>query len=292
MSIEYGVLQDLALEGVTLLKNKESITAAESVMAAFERARDVLQKVIEGYREAITSHAKGQEYEGMTGDDWEEHIALGDDAQIREWLSALAVLVCSTHHSPSPSPTHPPHPFACVENIFCVVEMVDLAVCKIAQSDHCNGAQKAIREVKRLAKQGERLAEVKRQAWWGELAPEEVERVEAAYSSEMFEVGCQHHLRNIGCGNGEKAMDAILLPRLKEDIEKIKAKGIQCVTGEYAMTLRSSEKYFGNTSKLDAFSAGPELQAHTAKQSQFHGVPYKARGRVGIRYCHWLALLV
>ena len=84
-----------------------------------------------------------------------------------------------------------------------------------------------------------------------------------------------------------QAIDSLLAD---VDIEKIKAKkGIQCVTGEYAMTLRSSEKYFGNTSKLDAFSAGPELHAHTAKQSQFHGVPYKARGRVGIRYCcHWL----
>jgi hypothetical protein len=160
--------------------------------------------------------------------------------------------------------------------------MVDLAVCKIAQSDHCNGAKKAIRDVKRRVKGGERMEELMKGAWFGKLSPQQQVCVKAAYASQMFEVGCQHHYRNIGCDNGEQRMDAILEPLLKSDVEKIRTAGIKCVEGKSGMALRTNEKYFGNTSKIDAFSAGPALKAHQAKQQEFNGIPTKAQGRVGI----------
>ena len=87
----------------------------------------------------------------------------------------------------------------------------------------------------------------------------------------MHKHGCMHHLRNIGFGNGAKAVQGILKSLLASTVEQAQLAGIRCVTGEVGVGLRSTLKFMGNTVDQDHFSVGKAFQQWCADGGAVRG---------------------
>ena len=140
-------------------------------------------------------------------------------------------------------------------------------------SDHCNGAQDALRRFQGLAKTE---AKVKQQygVQWDSMDIAERERAMV-----MSLYGCQHHARNIGFGRGHKAVEEHMRGLLKDDVQKLKEKGIQCVNGKVDMALRSVFKFFGNTTLMNFLSVGKEFRKWVADHPDYKDDHFQDCGR-------------
>jgi hypothetical protein len=139
-------------------------------------------------------------------------------------------------------------------------------------SDHCNGAQAALRGFKNKAKAAKKVEEMYGEVW----QTMDTEERERALTMSLY--GCQHHSRNIGFGRGHKAVEAHLQQLLKDNLHELKDKMVYCV-GKADMTLRSIFKFFGNTTLLNYLSVGKEFRKWTAENCDYKDDEFQDCGR-------------
>ena len=150
---------------------------------------------------------------------------------------------------------------------------IDESRVQTSASDHCNGAQDALRKFAGIAKTETKLKQ-QYGSEWDSMDPAERNKARA-----MALYGCQHHARNIGFGRGHTAVEEHMRGLLKDDVQKLKEKGIQCVNGKVDMTLRSVFNFFGNTTLMHFLSVGKEFRKWVAKHPDYKDDQFQDCGR-------------
>jgi hypothetical protein len=227
---EDGIVQNKTLDGVVLLAMKTAEAAADATAQTFTTTREMLQVVKKQYIDALRNRDAGMA--GMTERQWVEEFGTGPMSEEQIQASALEMFG---------------DPDKCHE-VFLTA----------GSSDHCGGAQAALRGFKNKKKARDRVREAYGAKW------EEMSESERSKAVSLALYGCQQHLRNICFGRGHAAVDKILREQLAEDIEKLKQKGIRCVDGKVDMTLRSIFKFFGSTTLMNYLSVGKEFREWVA----------------------------
>ena len=141
-------------------------------------------------------------------------------------------------------------------------------------SDHCNGAQAALRGFKNKVKAENKLEQMYGKKVWAGMSDEEKSRV-----LRLSLYGCQHHLRNICFNRGHKAVEAHIRSLLKDDLDKCRAAGVSCVDGKIDMCIRSVFKFFGNTTLLNFLSVGKEFRQWVSTHEEFKDELFQDCGR-------------
>ena len=158
-------------------------------------------------------------------------------------------------------------------------------------SDHCNTAMAAKTKIAEATKSERSLVKYHGPGWYSCTTAEQEDH------RRMHQHGCMHHLRNIGFGNGAKAVQGILKSLLATTVEQAQLAGIRCVTGELGIGLRSTLKFMGNAVDQDHFSVGKAFQQwcadggavrgkdgklSEAKHRSYALIPFQVSGRVDL----------
>ena len=149
-----------------------------------------------------------------------------------------------------------------------------LTRCQSSSTDHCGTAKRANKMVKESVKCEQQLTEYYGEEVWAGFDDQTKKR-----RSAMHLFGCGNHLRTIGYSNGMRAVAAYLRPLLADTVTEATEHGVQCVTGEIGMGLRSVLKFFGNTTKADFRSVGSEFKRWCTKHLEYSSMSFLNTGR-------------
>jgi hypothetical protein len=200
-------IKRLTLNGITLMAKKTSEATSEKILETFEHAQSWQQEIHDAYDKALHDYVdKGKIYPGMTKQDYEEEDYTDEKNSADAQIGNPA--------------------------------MTSMTRNKSSCTDHCGPAKSSNKKAKAAAKSIPALIKMYGEEWdsFSESEKKELMRLHL--------YGCQHHLRNIGYSNGMKAVAEHIRPLIADDVEEAKACGVQCVTGEIGMGMRSILKFF------------------------------------------------
>ena len=232
----------LTLNGITLMAKKTSDATSEKILETFEHAQSWQQECHDAYDNALRDYVdRGKIYPGMSKQDYEAY----------DWTDEK--------NSADGQIGNP--------------AMTSLTRNKSSCTDHCGPAKSSNKKAKAAAKSIPAMIKMYDEEWGRFSESEKKELVR------LHLYGCQHHLRNIGYSNGMKAVAEHIRPLIADDVEEAKACGVQCVTGEIGMGMRSILKFFGNTTLVDFRSVGGEFQRWCSTHPTFSKQAFLRTGR-------------